>query len=139
MQSRELVLFYDGLCRFCDGTVRFILRHDRAGTMRFAPLQGAFAQDVLARHPELHGVDSLILVECEAGTLPVPVAARSEAVLQIAEYLGGGWRAVRVLRVLPVALRDWAYDRFARVRYLFFGRCAACAAPSADNLLRFLP
>ena len=59
------VLLYDGLCGFCDGTVQFILRHDRRGTMQFATLQGEMGQRVLARTPALAGVDSLVLVEGE--------------------------------------------------------------------------
>jgi hypothetical protein len=45
------VLLYDGLCGFCDGTVQFILKHDRRGTLRFATLQGDFARDVIAPEP----------------------------------------------------------------------------------------
>src|SRR6185436_14356621 len=57
------VLLYDGLCGFCNGTVQFVLARDRRGVMRFATLQGEFARGIVARHPELAGVDSLILVE----------------------------------------------------------------------------
>ena len=46
------VLLYDGLCGFCDGTVQFILRHDRKKTLRFATLQGDYARGVIDRHPE---------------------------------------------------------------------------------------
>lgn len=138
MQSGDLVLLYDGLCGFCNGTVQFILKHDRGGTMCFAPLQGVFAKDLLARHPELHDIDSLILVKREAGSLTELIAARSEAVVQIAEYLGGRWGAVHVLRALPVEMRDWAYDRFARFRYRLFGRYDACPVLSSDTKARFL-
>ena len=41
------VLLYDGLCGFCDGTVQFILKHDRRGTLRFATLLGLGAQLLL--------------------------------------------------------------------------------------------
>lgn len=139
MQACDLVLLYDGLCGFCNGTVQFILNHDRAGTMCFAPLQGVFAKDVLTRHPKLRDVDSLILVRRETGSVTELIAARSEAVLQIAEYLGGGWRAAHILRVLPVVLRDWAYGRFARIRYKLFGRHDACPVLSPDSRTRFLP
>lgn len=134
-----LVLLYDGLCGFCNGVVQFILRHDRSGAMFFAPLQGTYARDVVAQHPELHRVDSMILVKRGIGARPEQFAVRSEAVLQIAEYLGGGWRATSVLRIVPAVLRDGAYDRFAGLRYRLFGRYAACAVPSADVMARFLP
>ena len=86
------MLLYDGLCRFCDGTVQFILKHDRRGTLRFATLQGDFARDVIARHPEVAGVDSLVLVEPDLDSGRERVYVRSEGALRIARYLGGAWR-----------------------------------------------
>ena len=137
--SPGLVLLYDGLCGFCNRTVQFILHHDRSGTMCFAPLQGAFARDVLTQHPEVRRLDAMILVRRQGNALPEVVAVRSEAMLRIAEYLGGGWRAVHILRILPAGLRDWAYDRFAQFRHRLFGRYATCSVPSADTTARFLP
>ena len=133
------VLLYDGLCGFCDRTVQFILARDPGGAMRFAPLQGAFAREVLQRHPALHDVDSLILVDAEpaagAGTPPL---VRSDAILAIADYLGWPWRAAAVLRLVPRALRDWGYDLFARHRYRLFGRYDSCPLPDATVRARFI-
>ena len=131
------MLLYDGLCGFCNGTVRFVLARARAGTMRFAPLQGTFAREALARHPALRGVDSLVLVERNV-VGEERVSVRSEAALRIAAYLGGGWRLAAVLRVVPRAVRDWCYDRFAAVRYRLFGKLGACPIPGPDVRERFL-
>ena len=59
----ERVLLYDGLCGFCNKTVQTILQHDRRGAMRFAALLSAYGEAVKSRHPELQGVDSVVLVE----------------------------------------------------------------------------
>ncbi|MFI5310442.1 MAG: thiol-disulfide oxidoreductase DCC family protein [Gemmatimonadales bacterium] len=131
------VLLYDGLCGFCNGTVRFVLAHDRQGTMRFAPLQGVFAARVLDAHPGLGDVDSLILVGSgEGGAEQIDV--RSEALLGVADYLGGPWRVARLARLVPRPIRDWAYDRFARVRHRVFGRYDSCPVPSTAERARFL-
>jgi len=132
-----VVLLYDGLCGFCNGTVRFVLAHDRLGTMRFAALQGGFARGVLGRHPELAGVDSLILVD-RAGAPDEQVSVRSEAALHIVGYLGGIWGIARVLRLVPRVLRDWGYDLFARFRYRLCGRYDACPVPELSVRERFL-
>jgi predicted DCC family thiol-disulfide oxidoreductase YuxK len=129
------VLLYDGMCGFCDRTVHLVLRVDRRGVFRFAPLQGEFAASVLGRHASLRGIDSLILVE--SGTQQ-HVHVRSGAVLRIAWHLGGPWRALGVFRLVPRPLRDWAYDAFARRRYRIFGRLHACSIPSPDAHSRFL-
>lgn len=131
------ILLYDGLCGFCDGVVQFVLEHDRRGVVRFATLQGAFARDLIERHPELRGVDSLILVE-EPHTPNERVLVRSEGALRVAHFLGGWWGATRVLRIIPRVVRDGAYDAFARVRYRLFGRYNACPIPAPAQRARFL-
>jgi len=132
------VLLYDGLCCFCNGTVQFVLEHDRRRTMRFATLQGDFARGVLARHPEVAGVDSLILVEYDSATGVENVYARSAGALRVARYLGGPWTSAQALAIVPTFLRDWAYDLFARFRYRVFGRYDSCPIPSPAQRARFI-
>lgn len=132
------VLLYDGLCGFCDGTVQFILRHDRRGTLRFATLQGDYARDVTARHPELVGVDSLVFVEPNAATGREKVYVRSDGALHVARYLGGAWHLARVVAIVPRFLRDWAYDAFARIRYRVFARYDSCPIPTPEQRARFI-
>jgi predicted DCC family thiol-disulfide oxidoreductase YuxK len=130
------VLLYDGDCGFCDGTVKFVLRHDRGGALQFATLQGDVGQAVRARHPELASVDSVVWLDEENGA--ERVAVRSEAALRLASYLGGSWRVALVARLIPRFLRDAAYDLFARHRYRFFGRTDSCALPSVEERRRFI-
>ena len=132
------VLLYDGLCGFCDGTVQFILRHDRRGTLKFATLQGEFARGVIARHPELAGVDSLVLVESDPDNVRENVYVRSTGALRVARYLGGPWHLTRATAIAPRFLRDWAYDAFARIRYRVFGRYDSCPIPTPEQRARFI-
>jgi len=140
------VLLYDGLCGFCDRTVRWILRVDRRGLFRFAPLQGEFAAGVIARHPGLAGVDSLVLVERgrttrEKAPLDGPaerVSVRSVALLRTVGLLGGAWRLLLVFWLIPRPIRDWAYEVFARHRYRVFGRFESCPVPPPEVRGRFL-
>jgi predicted DCC family thiol-disulfide oxidoreductase YuxK len=132
------ILLYDGTCGFCDGAVKFILRVDRAGPMRFAALESDFGAAVLARHPELAGVDSVIYVE-EPDGADERVSVRSEAALRVARYLGGPWQVLGVIAgVIPAPVRDWLYDRFAAVRYRVFGRVDSCALPAPEVRARFI-
>jgi predicted DCC family thiol-disulfide oxidoreductase YuxK len=131
-----VVLLYDGDCAACHAVVQFILGRDRRGTMRFAALRGPHGQAVLARHPALRGVDSLVLVEGDAGAERVWV--KSDAVLRIARYLGGAARAALLLAPAPRRLRDAMYDAFARRRYRLFGRAARCLVPPPGARARFL-
>ena len=131
-------MLYDGLCTFCDATVQMVLRHDRRGLMRFAALQGDYGEAVRNRHPEVRGVDSLVLLERVSGTGEERVFVRSNAALRVASYLGGWWQLLLVFGLIPRAVRDWFYDVFARYRYRLFGKYDRCRMPAADVRARFI-
>lgn len=134
--SNPPLLLYDGLCALCNGTVRFILARERRRDLRFAPLQGAHAREVLDRHPAAAGADSVVWVEWMGGQ--ERVLTRSDAALRIAAYLGGPWRMLLGFRVVPRFLRDAVYDLIARYRYRVFGRYPECPVPEASVRARFL-
>lgn len=135
----ESVLLYDGLCGFCDATVQFILARDTTSSMKFAPLQGEYARSLLARHSELASVDSLMLVLPAHEGAVETVLVRSAAVIAIGRYLGGAWRFLSaLLRLLPVSVRDLAYDALARRRFRLIGRRDSCRIPSVAQHERFI-
>ena len=135
--SPSPILLYDGLCGFCDATIQIILRRDPHGPMRFALLPGTTATAILGRHPELRGVDSLLLVEGSGADENAFI--RSEAALRIGRYLGGAWGLLTVLRVVPGPIRDWGYALFARHRHRVLGRYEECPVPAPEVRSRFLP
>src|SRR4051794_475805 len=60
------VVLYDGVCGLCNRIVSYIIPRDPGARIRFAPLQGRFAAEVLRRHgiPAPEGdPDSFVLVE----------------------------------------------------------------------------
>jgi predicted DCC family thiol-disulfide oxidoreductase YuxK len=128
------IVFFDGVCNLCQASVRFILEHDRDAVFRFAALDSDTGRNLNAVGLlEDRTVDSVILVEGGAAYV------RSEAVIRIAARLGPPWRGVAGLRILPLPLRDGAYDLLARNRYRWFGRKDICPAPYGDFRDRFLP
>ena len=134
--AEEPVLLYDGICALCNGAVRFILEHEREGTIRFAPLDGAYARRLLERYPVLREVDSLIFVE--PGSDGERVSVRSEAILRVSRYMLRPWRAASSMRILPRAVRDAAYELVARSRYRVFGKLRECPVPVAEWRSRFI-
>lgn len=131
------VLLYDGVCGVCNAGVRTILRHDRRGTLRFAALGSDFARDVIARHPHLQGVDSMVYVR-NAGRPDERVDIRTDALLQVAQYLGGYWKLALATGAIPARIRDWMYDRFAAFRYHVGGQYDTCPIPPPEVRSRFL-
>lgn len=63
---------------------------------------------------------------------------RSDAALRLMNHLRGGWKALRILGVLPRPMRDWAYGVVARNRYRWFGRFDQCMVPSPEIRERFI-
>ena len=132
------VLLYDGVCGFCNRTVQLILAHDKHGTLRFAALQSTYGKALVARHSILRNVDSLVFIETSPGANEECVFIRSSAVLRVAMYLGGRWKLLCVLSIIPRPLRDFFYDLFAKYRYTLFGKHDSCLIPSPDVRARFL-
>ena len=131
------VLLYDGTCAFCAESVRTVLRHDRRGTLKFAPLHGVFAASVHARHPELGSIDSMVWVELAPGGSE-RVLVRSAAALRVARYIGGVWRVALLGRLLPEAARDGLYDFIARHRHRMARRPESCLVVPPEQRDRFL-
>ena len=134
-----LVLLFDGECALCHGLVKFILPRDRHGKLNFAPLQGATAAGILTRHADSPPpVSTLVLVE-NLGQAGERLLVKSDGALRALRELGGLWRTIAWLGVIPRPLRDAVYDFIARNRYRWFGREATCLVPAVGFRERLLP
>ena len=120
---RGPVLLYDGECGLCRALVRRLARADRRRVLRFAPLQGAFAQSALRRCGlPTTDFDSLVFLPAADGA---EHHLRTAGVIAALTCLGGVWRAAgRALAMVPGRWRDAAYKCVARVRYRIFGQVA---------------
>lgn len=133
------VLLYDGECGLCNFLVRRLLRSDKNGRLRFAPLQGEKGQAYL----RVWGLptddfDSLVFVpDWDAPDRSEPLL-RTDGALAAAAAVGGGWRWVAWLRVLPAWLRDPFYKLVAKSRYALFGEYRPTPLPDPEWARRFL-
>ncbi len=124
------LVFFDGVCGLCNGFVDFLVRHDRARRLRYAPLQGSTA----AYFEQLpRDLDSVVVVDGHR------VRVKSDAALTVLARLGGVWRLAAVVRVIPRVARDALYDLIARNRYGWFGQRGTCRVPAPHEARWFLP
>jgi predicted DCC family thiol-disulfide oxidoreductase YuxK len=132
-QANKRLVLFDGVCNFCNGSVNFIIRHDKQKRYLFVPLQEPLGKKLLTAYqlPEDY-LDSLILLSNDRAY------SHSTAALRIGEGLGGWWKGLRLLRMIPAFLRDAVYKIIARNRYRWFGKKESCMLPSADVRERFL-
>lgn len=127
------IILFDGVCNLCNGFVQWVLRRDPKGQFRFASLQSDTGATILKQHGLPPGtLDSVLLSDGKK------VYMRSDAVLEVARRLGGGWSLVVVLKIIPRFLRDAIYKWIAKNRYHWFGASATCWLPRAEWRDRFL-
>ena len=127
------VLFFDGVCGFCNAAVDWLIARDPAGVLRFAPLQGETAAKLLP-DSDRECLDSLVLLD-GAGR-----SRRSRAAVRALGRLGGRWRAASwALWLIPGPLRDAGYRLISKLRYLIRGKKETCRLPTAEERGRFLP
>lgn len=122
--DRPLVLF-DGDCALCSGWARTILKRDRAGLFRLAPVQSPLGHALMAHHG-LNPDDPSTMLLLEDGR----AFGKTEGSIRVASRLGWPHAAVTVLRLIPRPVRDAIYDQIARRRRLVPGR-RWCALPDA--------
>ncbi len=123
--SHDHLLLFDGVCHLCDAGVRFILRRDPTGKIKFTPIQSELGRELYTRHdldPELPNTMLFIT--------PRGAFKASDAAIEIACTLGGVWKLTLIFKPLPRALRDAAYYFIARNRYRWFGKKDTCMMPT---------
>jgi predicted DCC family thiol-disulfide oxidoreductase YuxK len=110
-------IFYDGHCGLCNRVIRFVLAEDFTGTaFCFAALDSKAFRSLVSDDRCLASNDSLFIV-----TSDKMVLSRSAAILHILRRLGGIWIWFASLSaMIPLALRDAAYDCLTRLRHPFF-------------------
>jgi predicted DCC family thiol-disulfide oxidoreductase YuxK len=127
------IIFFDGVCNLCTGSVKFVIRRDKKDFFRFAPLQSDVAREYLGPAAASAVAPSSIIL-LEKGK----VYKRSSAVLRIAGHLGGGWNLLYAFLIIPAFIRDYVYNQIARRRYSIWGKEESCMVPTAELKAKFL-
>ncbi len=139
----RLLVIFDGHCRLCNRSVRWLLRRDRRDRFRFAPSGSPHVADLLAHHglstPDAASVPGTILVVRHPGEPQEQALDRSDAVVALLSELPNPWPVVgAILRLVPRLLRNLGYQVIARWRYRIWGRLEQCPLPSPEDRSRFL-
>jgi len=130
--ARVIVLF-DGVCNFCDGFVRFLIRHDPLSRIRFCAMQSETGRALLAsRGFDPDAIDTFVVLDGPRNL------TRGDAALAIARVIDAPWSWLAAGRILPRPLRDALYRIVAKNRYAWFGRRDSCLVPTPEVRSRFL-
>lgn len=141
----ESLVLFDGKCNLCNGAVQFMIDHERAPNLKFAPLQSDHASERLtaamgdeAAQALLQGAtgdgdpDTIVVIE------DGKAYTHSTAALRIASHLRAPWRWAFVFYVVPRFIRDVVYRWIARNRYRWFGKSESCRVPTPELRARFV-
>jgi predicted DCC family thiol-disulfide oxidoreductase YuxK len=131
-EGQPPIVFFDGLCGFCDLTVTYFFGRDKAHKLRFAPLQGPTAAAHLTPR-QVRNLDSMVLLKDG-----VAYEGSTAGLMTMREL--GGWLGLagRVGLWMPRIVRDAVYAVVVRHRYRIFGKKDACRLPTAAERAYFL-
>ncbi len=131
------IVFFDSDCLLCLRAVRWLLKLDREGNLRFASLRGETALQLV---PQKYRAEELTtIVYWRASELFV----ESDAVLEMVRDLGGAWSLLAAVTkvLIPRRWRDGLYRHVANHRYRISQRIPnSCQMPDQPvEMSRLLP
>jgi predicted DCC family thiol-disulfide oxidoreductase YuxK len=146
MQSKSLLpvepgkhlFFYDGVCKFCDGLVQYLLSHDKQDKFRLVALQSELGQMELDKSGKnAKGLNTLYVIT-DYNTSKAKIYDQANAVIKIMEVVGGFWKIAIIGKLAPNLIRNFFYQIFAKNRYWIFGKYNVCKIPSAEQIRKFI-
>jgi predicted DCC family thiol-disulfide oxidoreductase YuxK len=123
----------DARCSLCARGAAWIAQNDTAQEFTIIPLQSEVGGALMA-HYGLDPADPASWLYLEDGL----AYSSLDAFIRVSRRLGGVWKALYILRILPAPIQDVLYRAVARNRYRLFGTTDLCTLPNADVQKRLL-
>ena len=120
MKEQNPIILFDGVCNLCNGTVDFLLKHNRKKQFRFASIQSESAKLLIRKFQIPAETDSVIVIKSNQ------VYFESDAAIEIAGMLSFPWKMAVIFRFIPKKMRDIIYRWIAKNRYRWFGKRDIC-------------
>lgn len=133
MFEEKPVVLFDGVCNLCNRSVQFIIKRDKKKRFLFASLQGKTGQEILRQfNLPANDFNSFLILEKNK------IYTRSTGALRMLKLLGGGWKLLYGLIIVPKFIRNAVYNWIARNRYNWYGKREECMVPAPELKERFL-
>jgi len=130
---KPVLILFDGVCNLCNGLVQFIIRRYPKAKFKFASLQSEVGRSLLKKfNIDSDLLHSIVVIDDDEAF------QRSDAVIRIANYLGGGWKILKAINILPKFFLDACYNVVAANRYRIFGKKNSCMIPTPELKQRFI-
>ena len=133
VNDKSNIIFFDGVCNFCNFWVSFVIKNDPKGDFAFSSLQSDFAMNFLKKNGIKSDFQTIIFFS-EGKFL-----TQSDAVLSILNKNGGFNKFLyQLFKPIPIRIRNGLYRFVARNRYQLFGKKGKCMVPNESIKKRFL-
>ena len=121
MTTERKIILYDGLCNFCNSSIRFISTRDKRHLFSYLPLSSSEGEALLEEQDLPTGDnDSVVYIKGDN------IYIRSTAILHIFRDMRGFLRMLYLFIIVPEFIRDFFYKIIANNRYRLSGRCQTC-------------
>ena len=127
------MIFFDGVCGFCNRFVDFVIRRDSRQEIFFSPVQGETAAEFSLYQNEPPREWKIAYLD-ETG-----IHEGADAILLVLRRLGGVWKLPAFFIYVPRPVKNYFYGIVSRNRYRIFGKRDTCRVPSPEERERFLP
>jgi len=127
------IVYFDGVCNFCNAVINFVIHHDHKDYFRFVSLQSERGQAFLKQHGlPAEKLETFYLDE--GGK----IYSYSTAALRLAKHLSGIYSWAYAFIIVPGFIRDPVYNFISEHRYKLFGRQDQCMIPTPEMRAKFL-
>lgn len=132
IQTHNIILF-DGVCVLCSAWANFMIQHDPQYQFKLVSVQSKLGQQLLSTYQlPTDRFETMVLLE--QGQL----YTESTAFLRIIQRVDFPYSILKYGKVIPKAVRDFAYRRIALNRYWLFGQTEQCYVVTPDVQQHFL-
>ena len=119
------IIFFDGICNYCNGFVRFLIKNDPNEILKFSSIQSSFAKSVFKEKGLKSDLTTIILIKNGE------VLIKSNAIIEILFTINFKLLGF-LIKIVPVFMRDYVYDFVAKKRYSIFGKTEECVLPEKE-------
>lgn len=125
--KKKSIVFFDGICNYCDWFIRFLIKNDSKENLRFSSLQSNFAKRVIEDKNLENDLTTIIFIQDEK------IFKKSDAIIRIFLHTNSKLKIFGYLiSIFPRFFRNFFYELFAKRRYSIFGKKEKCMAPEKN-------
>lgn len=107
------IIFFDGICITCNRFIKFVNVRDKNKSIFFSDLRSEKAILILKENNiVINSIDTIIFLNENKKF------QKTDAVIEIIKSLGGFYKLIILIKIIPLNFRDYLYDLFAKKRLI---------------------